>query len=106
MARQKKYPGHAVGRQKSLRPDQINFCPPTTPRECLDWMLIVSQRHLEEVLGEYCAHYNDERPQRSCGLRPPASPSAPIRRPGATIRTVSYTHLRAHETRHDLVCRL
>jgi len=49
-------------------------------------MLIVSQRHLEEVLGEYCAHYNDERPQRSCGLRPPASPSAPIRRPGATIR--------------------
>ena len=23
-----------------------------------------------------------------------------------TLRTVSYTHLRAHETRHDLVCRL
>src|SRR5659263_47744 len=24
----------------------------------------------------------------------------------ATLRSVSYTHLRAHETRHDLVCRL
>src|SRR5659263_711974 len=24
----------------------------------------------------------------------------------ATIDSVSYTHLRAHETRHDLVCRL
>src|SRR5450756_2781605 len=24
----------------------------------------------------------------------------------AAIKTVSYTHLRAHETRHDLVCRL
>src|SRR5450756_1561815 len=24
----------------------------------------------------------------------------------ATCKTVSYTHLRAHETRHDLVCRL
>src|SRR5450756_1836430 len=24
----------------------------------------------------------------------------------AVSRTVSYTHLRAHETRHDLVCRL
>src|SRR5665648_1169819 len=24
----------------------------------------------------------------------------------ATINPVSYTHLRAHETRHDLVCRL
>jgi len=25
---------------------------------------------------------------------------------GQNIRAVSYTHLRAHETRHDLVCRL
>jgi putative transposase len=55
-------------------------------RECLDWMLIVSQRHLEAVLGKYCAHYNDERPHRSCGLRPPAARGEPIRRPGATIR--------------------
>jgi len=53
-------------------------------RECLDWMLIVSQRHLEAVLGEYCAHYNDERPHRSCDLRPPAVRGEPIRRPGAT----------------------
>src|SRR5450756_2754697 len=25
---------------------------------------------------------------------------------GAVVEAVSYTHLRAHETRHDLVCRL
>src|SRR5450756_1947506 len=25
---------------------------------------------------------------------------------GVALRPVSYTHLRAHETRHDLVCRL
>src|SRR5450759_5029217 len=25
---------------------------------------------------------------------------------GCSMTTVSYTHLRAHETRHDLVCRL
>lgn len=55
-------------------------------RECLDWILMVSQRHLEAAVSEYCAHYNDERPHHSCGLRPPASRSAPIRRPGATIR--------------------
>jgi putative transposase len=42
-------------------------------RECLDWMLVVSQLHLERVLREYCAHYNDERPHRSRSLRPPAS---------------------------------
>ncbi len=46
-------------------------------RECLDWMLIASQRHLESVLREYCAHYNDERPHRSRGLRPPASRGDP-----------------------------
>src|SRR5450756_2879344 len=32
-------------------------------------------------------------------MRPSSFPLAPS-------RTVSYTHLRAHETRHDLVCRL
>ena len=47
-------------------------------RECLDWMLILSQRHLESVLSEYRAHYNGERPHRSCGLRPPASRGEPI----------------------------
>src|SRR5450759_5460815 len=26
--------------------------------------------------------------------------------PGGRVQAVSYTHLRAHETRHDLVCRL
>src|SRR5450759_5200176 len=29
-----------------------------------------------------------------------------FRRPSPGIAPVSYTHLRAHETRHDLVCRL
>jgi putative transposase len=41
-------------------------------REALDWMLILNQRHLEAVLREYCAHYNDERPHRSRKLRPPS----------------------------------
>ncbi len=44
-------------------------------RECLDWMLVVNQRHLETVINEYCLHYNDERPHRSRNLRPPASRS-------------------------------
>ena len=47
-------------------------------RECLDWMLILSRRHLESVLSEYCAHYNGERPHRSCGLRPPESRVDPV----------------------------
>jgi len=41
-------------------------------RECLDGMLIVSERHLQAVLREYCGHYNRERPHRSRDLRPPS----------------------------------
>src|SRR5450756_3060415 len=45
--------------------------------------------------GEQFAHM----PDRSILERiPSSSPDS--------VKTVSYTHLRAHETRHDLVCRL
>src|SRR5659263_264831 len=37
---------------------------------------------------------------------PGYSTGIPVTGITARIRTVSYTHLRAHETRHDLVCRL
>ena len=54
-------------------------------RECLDRMLIVNQCHLEAVVQEYCLHYNDERPHRSRGLRPPASESDPVLKPGYPV---------------------
>jgi putative transposase len=46
-------------------------------RECLDRMLVVNQRHLDEILREYCAHYNHERPHRSRNLMAPASRGDP-----------------------------
>jgi len=48
-------------------------------RECLDWMLIASERHLATVLREYCAHYNEERPHRSLALDPPSGAAEPLR---------------------------
>jgi transposase InsO family protein len=48
-------------------------------RECLDWMLIASERHLRRVLREYLDHYNDERPHRSRDLRPPSGRGDPVR---------------------------
>ena len=36
----------------------------------------------------------------------PSSHSALVTGTAACVGSVSYTHLRAHETRHDLVCRL
>jgi putative transposase len=43
----------------------------TVRRECLDWILIVSRRQLEEVLRVYVDHYNSHRPHRALGLTPP-----------------------------------
>jgi putative transposase len=47
----------------------------TVRAECLDWLLIVSRGHLEQVLRIYVRHYNQHRPHRALGLEPP-SPSA------------------------------
>jgi transposase InsO family protein len=49
----------------------------TTRRECLDRILILGRRHLEQVLAEYVAHYNEHHPRgldqqapRALGLVP------------------------------------
>ena len=43
----------------------------TAREECLDHLLVLSRRHLEQVLDEYVAHYNHARPHRSLDLTPP-----------------------------------
>ena len=58
----------------------------TVRRECLDWLLILGQKHLEHVLREYVSHYNRARPHRALQLQPPltlglpAAPVGPVRR--------------------------
>jgi putative transposase len=54
-------------------------------RECLDWMLVLNERHLEAILREYCLHYNHERPHRSRNLRPPTSHGDPVTPVGARL---------------------
>jgi putative transposase len=43
----------------------------TLRRECLDRILIVNRRQLEQVLRVYTTHYNEHRPHRSLSLQPP-----------------------------------
>jgi putative transposase len=56
----------------------------TVRRECLDWLLILGQRHLEQVHREYVAHYNAARPHPALELRAPlahrhlARPTRPV----------------------------
>jgi putative transposase len=49
----------------------------TVRRECLDRILIVSRRHLEQVLPVYLRHYNEHRPHRSLDQRPPIEEPSP-----------------------------
>jgi hypothetical protein len=69
-------------------------------RECLDWMLIVGNKHLEAVLREYVEHYNTARPHQSRGLEPPAGAKLPEGRG----RVVSRQRLGGliHEYRREL----
>jgi putative transposase len=46
-------------------------------RECLDRMLITSERHLRLVLGEYAGHCNGHRPHRALHQNPPAGRAHP-----------------------------
>jgi putative transposase len=53
----------------------------TVRSECLDWLLILNARHLEDTLKVFVDHYNSRRPHRSLGLvppnrRPPVTPPA------------------------------
>jgi putative transposase len=56
-------------------------------RECLDRMLITSERHLRLVLDGYVDHYNAHRPHRTLERSPPAGcPRPPAL--GANIRVL------------------
>jgi len=43
----------------------------TVRSECLDWLLILNQPHLERVLAEFLEHNNGHRPHRALILMPP-----------------------------------
>ena len=45
----------------------------TARTECLDWLLIRSERHLNMALEEFVEHYNNERPHRGIDLEVPVA---------------------------------
>ncbi len=46
----------------------------TLRRECLDYVLILGQRHLRNVLAEHARHYKRHRPHQGLQQEPPLRP--------------------------------
>src|SRR5216683_6655016 len=46
----------------------------TMRRECLDWVILLNERHVRRVLAEWVAHYNHGRPHASLGPGIPQPP--------------------------------
>jgi putative transposase len=49
----------------------------TIRRECLDWLIVLNERHLRCVLQKWVGHYNQARPHASLG---PGIPDMPLNR--------------------------
>ena len=64
----------------------------TVRTECLDWLLVLGQCHLERVLRRYVRHYDQQRPHRGIDLRVPVSESRVIAAPPSL-----------HVDRHDVL---
>jgi transposase InsO family protein len=71
----------------------------TIRRECLDWMIPMSEGHLRSILREWVGHYNGGRPHSALGPGVPGPPagsecapkpeSRPLWTPGALVRAKS-----------------
>jgi transposase InsO family protein len=66
----------------SVRTPEANaFCERligTIRRECLDWVIPLTEDHLRSILREWVAHYNRGRPHASLGPGIPDGASAPV----------------------------
>ena len=81
-----------VFRSNGLEIIRTPFCAPqangvaerfvrTVRSECLDWLVILNDQHLERVLDVFVEHYNGHRPHRALALTPPRVTRPPVAPP-------------------------
>ena len=58
----------------------------TVRSECLDWLLILNEKHLERVLEVFVTHYNEHRPHRALSLAPPEPRRSWVAAAAAVVR--------------------
>jgi transposase InsO family protein len=58
----------------------------TIRRECLDWMIRLSEAHLRSILREWVVHYNSGRPHSALGPGVPGPPAGSAPAPKSDSR--------------------
>jgi len=68
----------------------------TIRRECLDWMIPVSEAHLRTMLAEWVTHYNSGRPHSALGpgVPDPPQPAAVLPKSKSRHRLAAGTFVR------------
>jgi Integrase core domain len=74
----------------------------TVRRECLDRIPILGRRHLDHVLATYVAHFNEHRPHRALGQRPPLN-EPPANDDQATAEVLDFDHVRRRDLLDGLI---
>src|SRR5450756_2981039 len=74
-------------------------------KQCIRWRCLDPRSAARPVTARWVIWWRDGRLARPAGRGRPALHQRAWLEP-TQLSPVSYTHLRAHETRHDLVCRL
>jgi transposase InsO family protein len=74
----------------------------TVRRECLDRLLILGRRHLEHIVKTYTDHYNEHRPHRARGQRPPLS-NRPTSEEQAVAHVIELDRLRRRDLLGGLI---
>ena len=54
-------------------------------RECLDYMLILSERHLRHIVSDYVTYFNQARPHQGIDQRIPCDPPFPYHPEGEVL---------------------
>jgi transposase InsO family protein len=56
-------------------------------RECLNYMLILSEQHLRRIVNEYGRYFNQARPHQGLHQRIPCGPCLPVQTSGEIVST-------------------
>lgn len=49
----------------------------TIQQECLDHFVVLGEKHLNHIVGEYMSHYHEERPHQALANEPPLGANPP-----------------------------